>query len=191
MRLCRAGAEKSFDHPPQRRAAPANMRDSEHSIDVEPTPNQCCDQNDNGHCTENALSALLPFPRFNWRLLMAHLYRQTLSPRAAVTPSKVSKATKLQKRHRTSAMRWVLPPQKQTPSRVRARGSRCLNALSGRRRGVGGMGDAVRIELSNQKPGRAASPHNAASGMTLGGTYLVGDRVVLAGHLNRPGANAA
>ena len=46
---------------------------SEHSIDVEPTANQCCEQNDNDDCTENALSALVPFPRFNRRLPILHL----------------------------------------------------------------------------------------------------------------------
>jgi hypothetical protein len=46
---------------------------SEHSIDVEPTANQCCEQNDNDDCTENALSALVPFPGFNRRLPILHL----------------------------------------------------------------------------------------------------------------------
>jgi hypothetical protein len=40
---------------------------------VEPAANQCCEQSDNVDSAENALSALVPFPRFNWRLPILHL----------------------------------------------------------------------------------------------------------------------
>jgi hypothetical protein len=39
---------------------------------VKPTANQCCEQKAGDDCTENTLPALMPFPRFNRRLPIAH-----------------------------------------------------------------------------------------------------------------------
>jgi hypothetical protein len=40
---------------------------------MEPAANHCCEQNGNDDPAENALSALVPFPRFNRRLPILHL----------------------------------------------------------------------------------------------------------------------
>ena len=40
---------------------------SQHAVDVEPTAYDYRGQNDNDDCTENALSALVTLPCFNWR----------------------------------------------------------------------------------------------------------------------------
>jgi hypothetical protein len=39
---------------------------------VKPTANQCCERKAGDDCTENTLTALMPFPHFDRRLPIAH-----------------------------------------------------------------------------------------------------------------------